>query len=280
MPDREFWQNIIANHYAIPDEADLLELTDELLDYLASPDPELRDTFAYNILSRWLAIYRYHNTEQLLVMTHWLLEQVDKGIGEIDTDTVFLRSYSIAMLALIVYRDIKEHFMSKEDISLILDTAQSYLLYEKDLRPYDPEKGWINAIASVSGLLRYLAMHELTTGEQLQDILATVLQKVCQSAEQAFDHDEDDRLARVVIPVMIHSDLIRIEYTGWLAQFKLWLTTHDTAGQYDANHNATYQNIKRFLRALHMQMLLTPRLSESAESAQVDLLDVIRDFTL
>ena len=280
MRSREFWQEIIANQYAITDRADLLELTDELLDYLASPDPELRDTFAYNILSRWLAIYRYHNPEQLLVMTRWLLEQVDKGIGEIDSDTVFLRSYSIAILALIVYRDVKEHFMSQEDIRLILDTAQSYLLYEQDLRPHDPEKGWINAIANVSGLLRYLAMHELISTEQLQDILATVSQKVCQTAEQAFDHDEDDRLARVIIPVMIRPDLTRIEYSDWLEQFQLWLKNHDTDGQYHAQHNATYQNIKRFLRALHTQMLLTSHLSDSAESAQVDLLEVIRDFGL
>ena len=100
MRSREYWHEIIANQYAMPDAADLLGLTDELLDYLASPDPELRDTFAYNILSRWLAIYRYHSPEQLLVMTRWLLEQVDKGIGDIDSDTVFLRSYSVAILAL------------------------------------------------------------------------------------------------------------------------------------------------------------------------------------
>ena len=51
--------------------------------------------------------------------------------------------------------------MDKADISLILEIAQSYLLYEKDLRSHDPEKGWVNATANVTGLLRYLAMHEL-----------------------------------------------------------------------------------------------------------------------
>ncbi len=280
MRSREYWHEVISKQYAIPDEADLLELTDELLDYLASPDPELRDTFAYNILSRWLAIYRYHSPEQLLVMTRWLLEQVDKGIGDIDSDTVFLRSYSVAILALIVYRDVKEHFMDKADISLILETAQSYLLYEKDLRSHDPEKGWVNATANVTGLLRYLAMHELIETEQLQDILTTVSQKLFQSTEQPFDHDEDDRLARVIIPVMIRSDLTRSEYNDWLEQFKIWRATHDTGDNYDKNDNLSYQNIKCFLRALHTQMLLTPRLSDAAEAAKLDLLDVIRDFSL
>lgn len=280
MNDKAFWQTVIANNYAIPDKEKLLVFTDELLDYLAHPDPELRDEFGYNILTRWIAVYGYHSTEQLIVMGQWLLEQLDKGIGEINTDTVFLRSYSAAVLSLIVYRDVKEQFMSTRDVLTILETAQSYLLFEQDTRAHDPVKGWINAIANVTGLLRYLAMHPALSKEQLQGILETVSRKVCQPAEEAFNHDEEDRLARVVIPIMMRNDLDKTDYALWFNEIKMWLTTHETDGDYNATYNFTYQNIKRFLRALHVQVLLANRVTDAATESQVDLLDAIREFSL
>lgn len=280
MRDKAFWQAVVDHNYAIPDKEKLLNYTDELLDYLAHPDPELRDDFGYNILTRWIAVYRYHSTEQLIVMAQWLLEQLDKGIGEINTDTVFLRSYSAAVLSLIVYRDVKEQFMSSRDVVIILEAAQSYLIFELDTRAHDPLKGWINAIANVTGLLRYLAMHPALSKGQLQGILETISQKVCQPANQAFDHDEEDRLARVIIPVMMRNDLDKSDYALWFAEIKMWLSTHETNGDYNATYNFTYQNIKRFLRALYIQTLLARHLSSSTKDSQINLLDAIREFSL
>ncbi len=50
MQDKAFWQSIIDTEFAIPEGHSIVELTDELFDYLSSTDPVLRDTFGYTIL--------------------------------------------------------------------------------------------------------------------------------------------------------------------------------------------------------------------------------------
>lgn len=280
MPDKAFWQSIIENKYAIPNLDDVADLTNDLFDLLADPDPELRHTIAYGILSRWIAVYRYHDANQMVKMTYWLMKRLESDIGDFNTDSVLIRSYSAATLSLIVYRDVSAHFLGRREISQVQDAAISYLLYERDLRAYDPVIGWINAIANATSLLRYLAMNEMLTKKDLLQILNTISEKIRQPVEEAYTHDEEERLARVVIPLMRKDILKQADYAIWLEQFKLWLRTHPTGDEYSATRNRTYQNIKHFLRALHTQMLFDKNLPRSATDSGVELLEVIRIFSL
>jgi len=280
MRPKEFWHEIVANQYKIPDDEDLLTLTNELLAYLGNPDPELREQFAYSILSRWIAVYRYYDIEQLKSIGRWLSTRLDKGIGEIGTDSVFVRSYSASVLSLIMYRDVREQFLDKAAIDSVLQTTELYLLFERDLRSYDAEKGWINAIANTTSLLRYLAMNPKLSRRQLLSIFNTLLQKITQPVAITYNHDEEDRLARVLIPIMMRDEIVLDDYHAWFAAFNEWHTQHESDEHYDAVHNATYQNIKRFLHSLYIQSLLAPRLSENAIQARPELLDTIREFSV
>jgi hypothetical protein len=49
-----FWQAIIDAEYAVPAGHTARDLTVELMGYLGSPDPRLRDDIAYGILARWI----------------------------------------------------------------------------------------------------------------------------------------------------------------------------------------------------------------------------------
>ncbi|MEO1646512.1 MAG: DUF2785 domain-containing protein [Chloroflexota bacterium] len=283
MQDRAFWREVIKNSYALPKDAPLLPLTDELLDYLAETDAELRDTFGYNILARWIAVYRYHTPDHMRHMLNWLIDQLPYDIGTTDSDSVLLRSYSASILSLIMYRDVKEQFFTIEEVLTVLKASRAYLLDERDTRTFTDRLGWINAIANATSLLRFTVMNPAIRAPDLRPVLATVRDKVMQEDDPTlFSHDEEDRLARVIIAIMHRDELTTFDYVDWLQPFKAWQITlrEHEADDYNRATNITFQNIKHFLQALYTQMQLKPNLPLFAHESQAELLEVIRAYTI
>jgi hypothetical protein len=278
--DKAFWQEIVDNHYKLPEKLAVMPLTEELLNYLGEADRDLRDKYAYEILARWLVLYRYHEPDQMREMLQWLLEQLYVGLGEEDTDTVFLRSNAAAVLALIMYRNDREHFLDEIEVSAILDKAKSYLIEERDTRAYVENMGWANAIANAASLLRYIAFNQNLSPSELQGILDTLTNKLMQPVNMPFAHDEEDRLAKIVLAILTRDALTSFDFVDWVKCFSEWKTEHQENGVYNAVYNHTYQNIKHFLRALYTHMDLTIRLPYSAQEFKPDLLEVLRDFSL
>ena len=121
--DREFWQAIIENDYVPPEGEDLAALSNELLSYLGAPDPELRDTFAYSILARWMLRDGVYSPTDLRAIMVAMMPNLGKDLGEQDTDSVFLRSYSVLILSLIVFRDNQIQFLDEPEVSAMCDAV-------------------------------------------------------------------------------------------------------------------------------------------------------------
>jgi hypothetical protein len=278
--DRAEWQAIIDDNYQLPEGAALIPLTDELLDFLASPDPELRDTIANAILSRWITVHNYHTPQQLQQMAQWLMQQLTHDIGATDSDSVFLRSYSALTLSLVMYRNSRENFFSEIEVNTILHAAKDYLLNEQDHRAYIDGKGWVNAMANTCDLLRFVAYADSLSPADLQVIMNAVAEKVIQAADESFMHDEEDRLAKIILTIMSRDELDAFDYGDWGKDFSEWKANNARVDVYNVTYNATYQNIKRFLRALFTQMTLAPRIPIAAREFEGELLRVIREFSV
>jgi hypothetical protein len=98
---REFWQEIVNNKYQISSDPSPQALLPELLEMLASPDPILRDDFAYSILATWIGRGAFSRAELQSVLG--ILEQrLETGLGETESDSVFARSFAVLMLAVLV----------------------------------------------------------------------------------------------------------------------------------------------------------------------------------
>jgi hypothetical protein len=108
--DKAYWQAIIHNDYAVPADQNIQNLTPELLVALGSPDPVLRDEIAYPILERWLNKDLY-SSDELRAMINQLAHNLTVGLGEVGTDSAFLRAFSALMLAEIVYYDLSHPFL-------------------------------------------------------------------------------------------------------------------------------------------------------------------------
>lgn len=92
---RDYWRSIVKNHYAVPSGQEAFPLALELSGDLGSTDPELRDDLAYSILYSWIAEQRRLSHEQLITLLEKWQANLRVGIGEVGTDSVFLRSFSV-----------------------------------------------------------------------------------------------------------------------------------------------------------------------------------------
>src|SRR6266699_949412 len=141
----EFWRAVVAHEFTPPAGSDLSALTTELSEMLASPDPELRDEIAYSTLASWIFQKRTLDADALNTLTERLLANLQQGIGERDTDTVFRRSFSALVLSVVIARDNAAPFLSVDRWRRVDERAVAYLSAEQDVRGYDPVHGWMHS---------------------------------------------------------------------------------------------------------------------------------------
>lgn len=275
------WEAIIEANYELPEDASLNRLTEQLLRHLGSTDPRLREVYAYNILARWIVHYRYHTVATLRDMIDILLKQLGRDLGLAEGDAVFLRSYSAALLALIMYRDSREHFLDEIEVRAVLERAVTYLKQERDTRGYITDKGFAGALSHGANLLKFLAYSDLLAPADMRSILDTVFDRLIVATTVPFQHDEEDRLASAVLAVLLRDDLNSQDVADWLEQFVEWRSANPAYEEtYDPELNTIYQNIKHFLLVLYAQIKLERRLPISIESIEPDLLRAIEQFTV
>lgn len=251
--DKQFWKTIQENDYSVPEGHSVNSFTPELLNSLGSTDPELRDDLAYAILVEWVEqdLYRPDDLRQIIA---GLSAKLGVGIGDTETDTVFLRAFSVLALALIVYYDNQKSFLKPEDIKAILDQGLQYLAAEKDPRGYVPVKGWAHALAHTADLLLVLAENKNTGAMEHNRILVEIARKLIDATNWVFVHGEDDRLSAAVLTIFQRNllDLSAIE--EWLDSL-----TNPKSGSWKGawtkeESTRAFFNVRNFLRSLYLQV--------------------------
>lgn len=276
--NKEFWISIAKSDYKIPEGYTLEELTKTLFGYLGSIDPELRDDIGYIVYANFLKREMYSQDE---IRSHVdeLLANLEKGIGETESDSVFLRTFSILFLAEIVYNDNKKPLLDKAQVDTILAKALLYLDAEKDPRGYVPVKGWAHALAHTADLLQELGKSRLLEKSELEKILMAIANKLVHSDNWIYIHGEDDRLANAVTAIL-QRDLITMDFlTAWLKSLiepeNSWKGSYADEGQSKAFHNT-----RNFLRSLLLSVKSSEDLpqKEQVEAAVFDALTNLKPF--
>lgn len=254
--DKAFWRSIVNANYAAPSGYSVATLTTELLTKLGSTDPVWRDELAYPILEQW--IHRgYYSPDELRELAATMLANLRAGLGEIGTDTVFLRAFSVLMLMEITGCDNEMRVLHPADVHAYLDAGLAYLADERDLRGYVPEKGWAHAVAHTVDLLLMLAQSRHLAALDLERILHAIAGKLRERVPHVYLCTEDERMAYAVMAAL-RRDLLGMPYLrAWLDQ----LSHHDgqpwTPDDLHAYESAcAYANIRAFLRGLYFQLTL------------------------
>lgn len=267
--DKEFWLSIQKNEFAIPEGHPVASLTDELLSFLGSTDPELRDGIGFGAFSRWLDQGRY-DREDLQALIPLLIANLQHGLGEQDTDAVFLRAFSTLWLALIVERDNVEPVLPEADFHTILEAALAYFSTEQDLRGYVHGKGWAHAAAHTADLFCALVHSPHADGHAHLRVLDCIAGKLGQTANPVLLYGEDARLARAAIIVFIHETLSMDQVREWLGR----LSASWNGAWMDEGRARAYFNGRNFLRAIHWRI---PLLKVDKVPGKEALLSLIED---
>jgi hypothetical protein len=254
--DRSFWSGIAKNRFEVPagESADALVL--ELSALLGSPDPELRDDFAYSIAAAW--IYRDRRVSEKV--RHELLKawsaNLQVGLGGTGSDTLFLRAFSALDLSLLAALDNQHPFLDDAEYAALLSAALAYLAGEKDLRAFDPRHGWMHATAHTADLLKFLARSPRLRPADQGRILEALAAKL-RAAGATFTHGENERLAAAVQSLVLRKDFDAAAFARFLAEVAapgehLW----DEGPLVDPARYAATQNGKDLLRSLYVALML------------------------
>lgn len=268
--DGAFWQKIVDNDAKLPEGESAPALIRELSQYLGSPDPVLRDTYAYSLSEAW--IYRdqklqpAHLRERLAAWS----ANLKSGLGEQGTDSVLLRSFSALELSLLAAYDLKSPFLTKAEFDALLGAGLDYLAAERDVRGYDPQKGWMHSVAHTADLLKFLARNPHLAPADQARILDAIAAKITTTG--ALTHGEDERLARAVLSLVRRADFDAAAFRAWhgaypAQQKALWSKTPLDAARY-----AGLLNAKHLLVSLHSLLAQVKEPPAAAVTARDELL--------
>jgi len=237
-------KHIAQSAYEVDGDAFLL--AQEMLDRIGDVDPELRDEFIYAVMARWI-LNDVFKPEELLQLTHTLLnrDHLTLGLGNTDSDTVFVRSFSMLLLAPMLVQHRKQTLFAREDLLAMFHQVTDVFLREQDLRGYIPGKGWAHAPAHCADVLAEFALCNELGQSELMCILDIIRKKIC-TGDQYFAFDEDERMVTAVISTISRGELPERFVRSWLASFK-------TAFQNDLDQPIQMwqrANLRHFLRAL------------------------------
>jgi hypothetical protein len=260
--DKAFWQAIVKQDYAPPAIGAIEPLVQELSSYLASPDPELRDELAYSILTSW--IYEKHLVPAGTVrglMTEWA-KNLSQDIGSTGTDAVFRRSFSALMLSTIVATDNAKPFLESTDVRSLLNVAIAYLNDERDVRGYDPRKGWMHSAAHTADLLKFLGRSRFVTVSDQPLLLGAIVRKLRDTPE-VFTHGEDERFARAILSLVNRQDFDAAGFTDWVTRS---MPTRPTQALPDPAWLSGRQNVTNLFAKLEVLLTLQDPAPASASA--------------
>ena len=255
MMDKSFWQSVLEADCAVPLGHTVIELTPELLSYLGSTDPFLRDELAFEVLAAWIVRDQRYSPDEMRALGDQLAHNLKAGLGEQGTDSVFLRSFSALVLDKVIEADNWHMCLEAADIRRWMEQGLSYIVAECDLRGHVPDQGWAHAIAHAADLLWVLAQSRHLAAPDLEIILDTIAKRIIAPVEHVYLYNEDQRLAFAAMAVLQRDLLDLPTLDKWLSRMLRpggdWQHVFLAPASTSAYHNTT-----TFLRSLYFQLLL------------------------
>jgi Protein of unknown function (DUF2785) len=252
--DREFWRGVLEAEGAFPDGHDLEKLTDELLGYLASSDPELRDEFGFSILGNWIYVRHLYSPDRLRSMISSLQVNLRVGLGETETPTVFGRSFSALILSVITDYDLEHSFLTSEELSALLQSTLVYFHLEQDWRGFVTGQGWAHSVAHTADVLANLAKNPNVHAAGLEQMLHAIAGKLTTIDSPVLAHHEASRLAVAAHNVIARGVLKPSLLHAWLDGMPDTLYPRSQA-DLERGDVAARANCEAFLSSLYLLLL-------------------------
>jgi hypothetical protein len=248
-----FWQSVVSGGMGVPSSRKLSDLTAELGEMLGDPDPEIRDGLAFPILAAWVSNGVYDDL--LKRLGDGICTLMEEGVGEVLTDRVYQRSFAALLMAEIIERDNRTDLLDERTILGWGDRISRWLLAEKDVRGFDPEKGWAHAVAHGADALSALARSPRVDGPGLVFLLDVIADRVLKPTPEFYVAGETDRLALAAMDALRRNQVELDSLEPWLTR----LAARARPDVDDPMHPFRVNgNVQSFLRAFYLQLALAP----------------------
>ncbi|MDJ1183754.1 DUF2785 domain-containing protein [Roseofilum casamattae] len=225
--DADFLKAIVEQRFAIPKNHNVAELTPQLMQNLGAVRWELRDR-SYMTLSAWIWGWNlgeasakkrptYYSEAELLDLGEQAKQNIALGLGEGESDRVFLRTYSILLLNDLT--DFHHHYpyLEEQEIRDRMALYLNYLQNERDLRGYiDAEKGWAHGMAHVADSLMVLSRNSYLKASDLIQLLDGISNKLRHPQPSVYIHSEEERLARAAVNICQGNCLTIEQINDWI----------------------------------------------------------------
>lgn len=260
-------KDIIANDYAPPKGVNLLELALEMVEHLGSPDAELRDELIYTTFVKWIMRQKQFDGDELRQILNRISddEHLFFKIGEANTDSVLLRSFSMLLWPPILIRDRQAPFLSAAEVSALKAKMIRFLTEEQDHGGFVTGKGWAHAAAHAADALDDLVQ---CTHLQAPDLVELLQAASAAIAFAAMPHlyEEDERMTTAALAAVRRGLLSETEVQGWLAGLVAKATEPAAAGS-----GFVHFNVKAFLRSLYFRAKRSEETAHIAAMAEISL---------
>ncbi|ASK61136.1 hypothetical protein CFK37_02470 [Virgibacillus phasianinus] len=263
------------NDYQIDKSLDMSELTAAMLREIGNVDPVLRDELIYLSFAQ-LIISDTYSDEILNELHHTCLDQnhLFYKIGETDTDSVFTRSFSSLIIAVLLHVNLEKGFLTEVEIADTSTLLVKYLSQEQDVRGMVPNKGWAHSVAHIADAIDELIKQPSLPTVNLEVIFHALLSKMAFHKEH-FLYDEEERMA---IPIVT---MLQRGFDESIICEKVIKLTDDLKQDVSADNQSYYiyrANVKQFLSSLFFHLEMTEQARDVRDSIKQGLFQMNQPY--
>ncbi|MEA4960853.1 hypothetical protein SDC9_93055 [bioreactor metagenome] len=241
-------QRIKKNQYKLNKGEKATDYVSSMLNNIGDPDPELRDFLIYRTFYQWIRVIDYFNEEELRSILSVVLDQnhLYYNLGSEGDDSVFKRSFSVLVVALILEYHRNKSFLCNEELLSLKNHLIKYYREEKDLRSYVNVKGWADAVSHGADALDELIACKECNEQICYEVLEEIKRKLL-NGRYSFHQEEDERLTCVIIRIIKSQSLSNESINKWIDDL--------VSERESMNNRITRINIKNFIRSLYFRLM-------------------------
>jgi hypothetical protein len=256
-----YWDEVIANRSAVPNDRPLTEVTAELTTLLGATDPKIRDGIAHSLISSWLRRGVYDN--YLSGLGDGMVAGLSVGLGETESDSVFRRSYSVLLLAEVIQRENQLSVLPPAKLLEWADAVIAWYLREQDLRGWVVAKGGAQAVAHGADTIGMLAQCMYFGPTELTVLLDVLADRLLLPSPLIWQAGEPDRVARATLSVLRRKTVPISVVKPWIVRITNGAINSPIAHEAGPFHAAA--NPMAFLRSLYIQVGFAKELADRDE---------------
>jgi hypothetical protein len=269
---RADWIALAKGGFVVPAGRTASDLLVEMNPLLGSDDPVLRDDVAYGAAERWIVREHRLSASELRGLLRLWGGNLDEGLGEIGRNRVFKRSFSALCLSLIAAADLSSPFLDEQELRTFFDRMLLYFQRERDLRGFDPVRGWMHTVAHTSDALKFLMRNpKLPPGSEAR-LLDAIRAKI-EASDIVFTWGDNDRMALALQSAVRRDDANPAALADW-SQY--WVTAYRTLWANGPRINprrfATVENASQVMRSLLAALSMESAPTSTGEAARQTLI--------